>query len=295
VERLSALVFAASIRALSLLSLNGQRRVGRWLGRAAWHLRVDGARTTWINLCWCFPDLDEETRRRLARASLEHTGMLAAELGAVYRWPKERWAGLTVRTEGSELIERARAEGRGVLVLVPHFGNWEHLALVLGGYGVTALYDPPRVRSLEPIIREARNRAGATLLPIEAGGLRGFYRALATGGVAALLPDQVPERQAGVYADFFGRPALTMTFVHRLLQRIDASVVLGAAVRCADGFHVRFVELDRNLRNASPAVSAALMNRAVEDLVRTDPAQYQWEYKRFKRRPQGSDDPYARR
>jgi KDO2-lipid IV(A) lauroyltransferase len=293
VERLSVLVFFWTLRALGCLSLDGQRRLGRWLGRLAWYLRLDGARTTLVNLAVCFPELDQRSRNRLARDSLEHTGMLFAEAGAIYHWPEHRWPGLTVEVEGSEIIDAGRREGRGVLILVPHFGNWEHLALVLGRYDVTALYDPPRQRALDPLIRQARNRAGANMLPIDAGGLRGFYRALAAGGVVALLPDQVPQRHAGVYADFFGRPALTMTFAHRLLQRTDAQVVLGAAIRSAGGFQVRFLEIDGPLRDPDPVVSASAMNRAIEALVRTDPAQYQWAYKRFKRQPRGDGDPYA--
>jgi KDO2-lipid IV(A) lauroyltransferase len=294
VERLSVLFFSGALKALSLLSLDGQRRLGRWLGRLAWCLRLDSARTTSANLAACFPALSEPSRRRLARESLQHTAMLVTEAGAMHYWPQQRWAGLTVELEGAELIDSAQAEGRGVLVLVPHFGNWEHLALILGRYAVTALYDPPRIRALEPLVRRARNRAGATLLPIDPGGLRGFYRALAGGGVTALLPDQVPDRQAGVYVDFFGRRALTMTFAHRLLQRTDARAVLGAAVRCPGGFRVRFLEIDQQLHDPDPGASAAAMNRAIEELVRTDPAQYQWEYKRFKRQPPGSPDLYAR-
>ena len=293
-DGLTALLVRAAVWVLSLLSLEGQRRAGRLLGRGIWWLRLDSARTTRVNLRLCFPEHDEATRRRLARASLEHTGMLAAELGAVHRWPSSKWADLTVATEGGELIDQALAAGSSVLVLVPHFGNWEHLALTLGRYGVTALYDPPRIRALEPLVRNARNRAGANMLPIDAGGLRGFYRALAQGSVAALLPDQVPDRSAGVYADFFGHPALTMTFVHRLLQRTRAVPLLGAAIRCAGGFEVRFTALPPALRDPDPAISVAAMNRAIEALVRMDPPQYQWEYKRFKGRPPGTRDPYAR-
>lgn len=291
-ERLSARLLSAAIRMLGLLSLEGQRRVGRSLGRLAWYLRVDGARTTRLNLDACFPHLDRRARLRLGRQSLEHTGMTVAETGAIYSWPRHRWPSLTVEIEGAELLEGAG--GRGVLILVPHFGNWELLALVLGAYGVIALYDPPRVRALEAVIRRARTRAGATLLPIDPGGLRRFYRSLAAGGVTALLPDQVPDRQAGVYAEFFGRRALTMTFVHRLLQRTNPRAVLGAAVRCPGGFRVRFVELGEALRHPDPVASATAMNRAIEDLVHTDPAQYQWEYKRFKGQPRGSPDPYRR-
>lgn len=269
-----------------------QRRLGRGLGRLAWRFDLEPARITRLNLAACFPELDAGDIGRLTRASLEHTGMLAAELGAVFRWPRERWTELEVSVQGQELIEAARADGRGVLILIPHFGNWEYLALALGRHRPMGLYDPPRIRALEPLLREARDRAGSTLLPIDAAGLRAFYRELASGGIVALLPDQVPERRAGVYADFFGRPALTMTFVHRLLQRADPVVLLGSATRCAGGFALTYRDLGRALHGPDAVASARAMNRAIEELVQTDPAQYQWEYKRFKRPPEGTADPY---
>ncbi len=294
VEQLSRGFFVALLVAFSLLSNRWQQRLGRWLGRLGWRLDVDAARTTRINLAACLPELDEPTRTALGRRSLEHTAALIAEAGAIYRWPERRWRRLTVSIEGAELLKRRGEGGSGVLVLVPHFGNWEYLALILGRYRVTALYERPRLRSLEPLIRQARTRAGATLLPISAGGLKRLYRTLADGGVVALLPDQVPHRRAGVYADFFDRRALTMTLAHRLLQRTGAQVVLGAAIRCKGGFRVRFVEMDHQIRDPDPVVSATALNRSIETLVRTDPAQYQWEYKRFKRQPKGSRSLYLR-
>lgn len=292
--RLSGLAFAGLIRALAFLSLNGQRRLGRLLGWLAWRLRLDGERITSINLERCFPELDAAERARLSRHSLQHSAMLLTEMGTLFHWPVNDWRRLAIIVEGEELLRGTDADDRGVLILVPHLGNWEFLALVLGEYRVTALYDPPRQPALDPLIRDARSRAGATLLPIDASGLRRFYQALKDGGVTALLPDQVPDRNAGVYAGFFGSPALTMTFAHRLLRRTGARVVLGAAIRVYDGFRVTFREVDDAIRDADPVVSATAMNEAIASLVRETPAQYQWEYKRFKRPPPGTSDPYLR-
>lgn len=279
-------------RFLACLSLEAQRRLGRWLGRLAWLLNTGAARTTKANLAMCFPDLTDEQRRDLAMRSLEHTGQLFTEAGIVFHWPRTRWRRVILGCEGAGLIERALSESRPVLVLVPHYGNWEILSLFLGGYGITALYDPPRVSALEPLIVAARSRAGATLLPIDAAGIRRFYRAFKAGGLAGVLPDQVPDRQAGVYAEFFGVPALTMTFAHKLINTTRALVLMGSASRCPGGFVLRFEELGGDIRHPDAEVSARAMNRAIEDLVRQDPAQYQWEYKRFKRPPPGAPKPY---
>lgn len=293
VGRLSAWGVSALIRALSFLSLKGQRRLGRALGHLVWHLRREDARTADINVRICFPELDGPGRRRLSRETFANTGMLFTELGAIFHWPEARWRVLTVELDGAEYL-RTVGDSAGVLVLVPHIGNWEYLSLFLGALGVTALYDPPRARALEELIRSARSRAGATLLPIDAGGLRAFYRALAGGGLAALLPDQVPDRPGGVYAEFFGHRALTMTLAHRLLTRTGARAVLGAALRCPGGFRLVFRPLDDGeLRDPDPAVSARAMNAAIERLVVEAPDQYQWQYRRFKRQPRGVASPYV--
>ncbi len=295
VERLTSLAFAGLVRALSVLSIGGQRRLGRWLGGLVWRLGRTEVQTTLTNLSLCFPELSADDRSALARQSVNHTAMLLTESGALFHWPPARWRALAIEVEGAEVLDRACRQPHGVLVLAPHLGNWEFLALLLGERQITALYDPPRLRGLEVHIRRARNRAGANLLPIDQRGLRGLYQALKDGRVAGLLPDQVPAREAGVYAPFFGMPALTMTFAHRLLVRTRAEVVLAAALRCPDGFRVCYRSPDPDIRDPDPVVSATAMNRAIADLVREAPAQYQWDYKRFKRQPAGTPDPYRYR
>ncbi len=48
-------------------------------------------------------------------------------------WSRDdRWKSLIVATDGVEIIDEAHEAGRGVLMLVPHFGNWEILNLFLG-------------------------------------------------------------------------------------------------------------------------------------------------------------------
>lgn len=292
-DSLIAWALRALTRGLSLLPLAAQRALGRMLGALACWTGRRSARITRRNIDLCFPELDADARRRLVRDSLTHTAQLLCELGIVFHWPEHRWQPLIRSLRGAELIDGAVAQGRPVLLLVPHFGNWEFLSLFLGRYAVSALYDPPRVRALEPLILQARSRAGARLLPIDAGGLRSFYQNLRDGGVAALLPDQVPDADAGVRVPFFGQPALTMTFAHRVAKRTGALLLLGSALRVAGGFALTFEPLDAAVADDDPTVSAAAMNRAIEALVREHPAQYQWEYKRFKRPPDGTPPPYA--
>jgi KDO2-lipid IV(A) lauroyltransferase len=292
-ERLAAIALRALIRVFALFSIETQRTFGRFLGVLACRLDLESVRITRINVTRCFPELQMAARERLVRSSIENTAQLVTEAGVVFHWSPDRWKALITRVEGESLIDPAQRNGRGVLILVPHLGNWEFLALYLGRYRVTALYDPPRLRRLESPIRRARSRAGARLEPISQHGIRAVYRALAEAQVVALLPDQVPRRDAGLHIEFFGHPALTMTFAHRLITRTHPEVLIGTALRVPGGFHLRFVPADPEIHDPESSRSLAAMNRSLEKLVRSAPEQYQWEYRRFKRQPATMPDWYA--
>jgi len=294
-EHLTTLAVLAASRFLALMPLRAVRLLGRALGDIAWVTGSSAARITRLNLGLCLPDRPAPELDRLARASLRETGQLLAETGMLLHWPQAQWRALCVAVEGDGLLRDALAERRGVLLLVPHLGNWEYLSLYLGQFGVTALYDPPRMPGLDEPIRNARSRSGARLVAIGRKGIRAVIQALGTGGLVAILPDQVPDRQSGVYADFFGRPALTMTLAGELARRLQPHVLVGAAFRTRGGFALKFAEADADVRSQDPASAAEAVNRCMERLVRAAPAQYQWEYKRFKRPPPGWQDPYRER
>lgn len=291
-ERLTVAALLGLVRILAILPLRLQRFLGRSLGRLAIMFRPEALRIARINLARCFPEMSPRGREQLARASIQETAQLLAEAGIMFHWPLARWAPLAVDVVGECLIQEALNRRQSVLVLVPHLGNWEYLSLYLGKYQMTALYDPPRMGSLDEPIRQARSRSGARLVPIGRSGFRAVYETLARGGLVALLPDQVPERSAGVYADFFGKPALTMTFASRLIARTRPMVLFGTALRTADGFALRFMEADQGVKATDPSVAAAAINGSIERLIRDAPAQYQWGYKRFKRPPPGETDCY---
>ena len=184
-------------------------------------------------------------------------------------------------------MEAAFQKDNGVLLLVPHLGNWELMCVFLGHfYTVAALYDPPKVGGLEAEIKAARERFDGKMFAIGVGGMRSVLKELKQGGLVAVLPDQVPDRDAGVYVDFFGHSALTMTLPHQLVSKTQASIIMGSVVReIGDSgvvsYRLHFTELSEI--GGSPEVTARLVNRAIEHEIQRAPAQYQWEYKRFKR------------
>ena len=261
----------------------------RWLGAVAgWLISLGNsraARVTRVNVDLVYADRDAAWRRRLVRRSLAETGMTLFEAAAMWTWPVHRLAALA---DGQDLLVR-RAAGRGAIVLIPHFGNWEYLGYRLNDHEtLTALYQPPRNEAVDRALTSARGRLGSRCAPNSVAGLRQLVKTLRSGGLVAILPDQVPAADSAVAASLFGRPALTMSLVSKLLQRVDSEIVIGTATRVPGGFSIHLEPVDEAVRSADPAVSARAINAAIETIVARDPAQYQWEYKRF-RLPDGPD------
>ena len=276
-------------------------RCARALGWFSYKLNLDAAQTTRVNLQSCFSHLSDAEIEQLCLHSLQQVPLLFFEFAQLAFWPLERLTGLIKDISGEDLLRDAFEAEEGVLLLVPHYGNWEILCAFLGvNYSVAALYDPPKVASLESVIVAARERYDGQMFPIDTAGMRSIFKTLKAGKLVAILPDQVPSRESGVHADFFGQPALTMTMTHKLIQRNQPRVLLGVVRRqFADGggygYRLEFQPVDEAVYADDPVQSARAVNAAIEQVVLGDISQYQWEYKRFKRPPQlGKTNIYRR-
>lgn len=242
-------------------------------------------RVTRDNLARAYSMLDHEQRARLARLSLRHSIATALELGFAWQGPKASIQASIKGIEGLSLLEEAQAQHKGVIILAPHFGNWEVLNFWLSSnIPFTAMYEPPRIHRLDDIIRTGRERMGAHLVPTTARGVSALLKALKRGEAVGILPDQVPDDTGGVIAPFYGYPAYTATLLPKLVSRTGAQVIVSVARRLprGEGYILHFMRADERVYDNDEATAAHGVNASVEQVIALDPAQYQWEYKRYK-------------
>ncbi len=264
------------------------RGLGGLLGLAWWISNGRGVRVTRQNLQKCFPEMDRRKRESLVRQSLRETCRMALETPAVWfrgnRWRNARILGW----ERRDLFEQALASPKGLLLLVPHFGNWEMAGIVASTRRpTTAIYREPRLEEMNELLKQARDIGTTTMVPATSRGVMAVLKALREGGMTVILPDQQPGSGGGIFSPFFGHLALTMTLVHGLLRKGDIQVLLAYARREPGGFVLGFSEPDQAIRSEDVQQSVDALNRSVETLARTAPQQYQWEYKRFRKQPPG--------
>jgi KDO2-lipid IV(A) lauroyltransferase len=256
------------------------------------HIPNRARNTTRRNLETCFPNQDKTEILALTRESLIHTACTALEMGIAWIAPIEKTLGLIISNEGYDKY-RADVDGdRGVILLAPHLSNWEVFGFFASeGVAANFMYQPPRSHGLDRLLRQARSRNGVKMAPTNKRGVAQLLAALKNGEMVGILPDQVPADESGVFANFFEEPALTMTLVSKLVQRTGAKVYCGYArrLRRGEGFCAVFREADPAIYSSNLEESVQGLNNSVENAVLEAVSQYQWEYKRFRRRPDNSE------
>lgn len=289
---MSRILIKVLLQLFAFLPLGLNRQIGSLIGFMLYVADSQARKVSAENIRRCFPEMSIDDQDLLVRKSLVETGKMALEVAPVWMrpwsWVSQRIKGL----EGDALLKTAIERPEGLIIVVPHLGNWEVFAPYLSSFThMTALYQPPKIAAFDDIIRRARERAGSTLVPTDRKGVAALLKALKAGGLTVILPDQVPD-SGREHVPFFGHPAQTMTLVSNLVNRTGCKVLMGFALRVRGGFELRFQEPDPEIYSEDLLVSLEAMNRSVEACVLQAPAQYQWEYKRFRRPPAGVEKPY---
>ena len=236
----------------------------------------------------------EHDRPALRAAAIREAGKGFTELAVAWMAPVEQAYALVTACAGWEHVEAALGAGRGIIFVTPHLGCYD----IAGRYlesriPVLALYRAPKLKWLEPVMQAGRVRGAGNTAAAGAGGVRTLLRTLKQGGNVILLPDQVPGQGDGVWVDFFGRPAYTMTLLQRLQASTGATVLFFFGERLARGAGYRVhIEPMTAPFPADRSAAARETNRMVERLVALAPAQYLWGYNRYKH-PAGAPLPPA--
>lgn len=221
-------------------------------------------------------------------------------LESIWVWYRPRDEVLThveVSDRAMKLIGDAmRDSSVPVVFMTPHIGCFEVLPVWLSrtffketGRNITVLFRPPKNALLRKIVGEARQTPGVEAVPTTISGVKKVIKNLRRGHTFGALPDQVPSGGEGVWADFFGRPAYTMTLAVRVSDQFNARRIFAWGKRTEFGWQLDAVEWNDELSGCLEKDVLA-MNRRIEEIIGMFPEQYAWSYNRYKC-PRGVERP----
>lgn len=239
-------------------------------------------------------DVDGVPAAEIARRAIVQIGRTFVEFLALPSLGSERLAAMVDLIGYETAFDRAR-EGKGTVLVTAHYGNWELLGAAVRAHGVDVRYLlPPQTNPGSDAYFDAvRRRLG--IEPIKIGfGMRDALRALRSGVVLGMLPDQ-DARRVGLHVPFFGRPASTHTGPARLAYRAGCPLGIGFIERLPGGrFRSRLAAIFHPDIAAEESAEVERLTRAmnaeIEAAIRRRPDHWYWIHRRWKTPPpKGSD------
>ncbi len=255
----------------------------RFLGYLSPYIFREETRRAHEHLRATLPDLDAaKTIRRM----FVHFSESIWELSRLRHWVPD------LDAQARRVLDETLAEGKGVILITGHVGNWEILgqAIAAAGYPIatiaTPFYDPRVTRWLD----KWRAQRGLKILWRDGNSGKAILRALRSNNLMAFLIDQ-NTWTAGDYVPFFGRPAFTPTTPAALALRTGAPVIFCWHHRRRKSHQITIerVIYERSGNHRRDVLTlTTLLSARLENVIRTVPEQWVWMHRRwrtYRRRP----------
>ena len=289
-ERFKGAIAVGFLKFFSLLPFAVAQRLGAMMGWLMWKLPNRSRTVARINIAHCFPALSAAEREQLVGENLINTGRSFAESACAWMWSPQKTVALIKEVEGEHLLDEALAEGKGVVGITSHLGNWE----VLNHWyclkcSPIIFYRPPKQKAVDELLQKQRTQLGNKVAASTREGIISVMREVRRGGAVGIPADPEPARKSGLFVPFMGVQALTSKFVPGLLKGGVANGVFLHCVRLPDnrGFKVIVERAPDALYSNDDQEAVAALSAGIESYVQRWPSQYMWSMKRFRKRPAG--------
>ena len=287
------------LSSLGLVPRRLARLAGGCIGILAWALLPRLRRVGMHNLTMALPRLTTPQLRRTLLRSFVSQGLQLAEFAQMRSYSAPQ-AQDFIRYEGLENYLRARAGGRGVLVLTGHLGAWELSSFFhsLMGYPMGLVIRRLDNSRVDALVNGIRTMHGNRVLHKD-DFARGLLKAMHAGETVGILMDTNMTPPQGVFVPFFGVEACTASGLARVALHSGAAVIPGFLLwERAERRYVLHFGPELTLQRSDNAEADALANtamftRTLEDYIRRYPEQWLWVHRRWKTRPPGQGSLYA--
>ena len=232
------------------------------------------------NLKHVLPDLPETEIARLCKAVPNNAGRTLIELYSGDAFVR-RAITAPITGPGYAALEAARANGRPVILVTGHFGNYDvsRAALIAKGHNMGALYR----RMSNPYFNEHYVKSITTIgTPMFEQGRKGMsqmVRHIKSGGVLGILTDL--HAHGGARLNYFAKPAITSLITAELALKYNAALIPVYAIRQDNGLDFEIVVQDE-IAHSDAETMTQKVNDSLEHLVRENMHQWFWIHRRWK-------------
>ena len=246
---------------------------------------------TMCNIKICFPDLSDAEKALLAKESFIETFVSGYETLQSWARPIHISGKKIFRIENNYLISQ-NTNKKGLAIIAIHNRSVDMLLKWINSKtNTTTLYKKVKIKYLDKFVRKQREENNNEVYETNINGVRKIFKALIDNKVVCLAADQVPKIGMGEYIKFFNTDAYTTTLAASMVHKTKKPAVF----ICINSFEnnrlgITIYPSNESIYNDSEYKLS--INQSIEDLIKINPKDYSWEYKRFRRSPSGID-PYV--
>ncbi|OGX34286.1 MAG: hypothetical protein A3C36_01540 [Omnitrophica WOR_2 bacterium RIFCSPHIGHO2_02_FULL_52_10] len=236
----------------------------------------------------------EEEKRQIIKRCFENFGRGMTEM--LYCLAHPDCVDQRVAFEGKAHLDKAYAQGRGVIAVTAHFGNFPLMMLACArqGYKSSAIIRPARDEELSEYLHKKRTEVGLKTIYAmpRAACVSESLKELREGGLLFIPIDQNFGSGGGVYVNFFGHQAATATGPAVFAMRTGAPILPMFIIRRDDGTHKIIIGppvavQQRGDEKETVAAAMARITNIIEQYIRSYPHEWAWMHRRWKSRPDG--------
>lgn len=232
------------------------------------------------NLLLACPDLPEAEIERLCRAVPNNVGRSLIELYSGQPFI-DRANAASISGPGLAALETAREQGRPVILMTGHFGNYDvaRANLIARGFSMGALYRRMANPYFNTHYVRRMQAIGTPMFEQGRKGMGQMVRHLKKGGIIAIVGDL--HAHGGKELTFFGQPAVTSTVPAELALKYDAAMIPVYSIRDPNGLDFRIV-MPEPIVHSDPITMTQAVNDGLETLIRGHMDQWFWIHRRWK-------------
>ena len=285
------LAFRCAATIFQLLPRKVALALGVWIGNLSYIVLKRRRHIAISNLKIAFAKkFSDQEIQRICRKSFQGLGKNLAEFLQFPQLTTENiWE--MVNVEGKENLDIALGQGKGAIIFVPHFGNWELTGLITGVLipnRIKAIVFELRNKRLNQLVWKYRQHLSAELIP-KKRAIRRIILALQQNCAIGFFADQ-DAGDSGVFVDFFGKPASAVRSPMILALKTGAPILFSVCIRQPNNQHLVkiyepfYIEISKNLEHDVQYNTERLL-KILEREIRKYPDQWLWLHNRWKTQP----------
>lgn len=279
------------LRLLALVPFRWKFAIGKILGKLLYRLSPKRRRLALANLTLCFPEKSATEIQRLLTQHFESLGISLMEMTIVW-WGDHKtnhqnaFEKKLVTFIGEDNLRNAQQQGKGVLILAPHFTTLELTGLFVSFLtNYHAVYRPHDNPLMDYLIAKGRSiefSNGEQVEPVSNANTRQMLKVLRAGHSMTFLPDQRYRSKGNVEVPFFGVKAKSNPATSKIAKMTDCAVVPTFTRRLANNhYEVEFLPALTDFPSGDDYQDTLRLHHLYEAEIHRNPSQYLWVHNRW--------------